>query len=146
MTKIIDKKITGYKVVSGTAETPIIQYNTLERDEVLQGTTYKLKVEDWAYYVTVNDTIVGGVVRPFEVFINTKNAERYASLTTLTRLISAYLRTGHAYGFIAEELSQIIDPKGGFWQKGKYYASFEALLGEVLSKHFDNLDTFNNLK
>lgn len=139
MTEIIDKKITRYKVVSGTGETPIVQYNIIERDEVLQGTTYKLKVEDWAYYVTVNDTIVDGVARPFEVFINTKNAERYASLTTLTRLISAYLRTGHSYDFIAEELSQIIDPKGGFWQKGTYYASLEALLGEVLKKHFDNL-------
>ncbi len=141
MTNTIDKKITGYKVLVETTPPVVAELHTLERDEVLQGTTYKLKVEDWAYYVTVNDTIIDGVVRPFEVFINTKNAERYASLTTLTRLISAYLRTGHAYGFIAEELSQIIDPKGGFWQKGTYYNSFEALLGEVLKKHFDNLKT-----
>jgi ribonucleoside-diphosphate reductase alpha chain len=141
LTNTIDKKITGYKVLTETTPPTIAELHTLERDEVLSGTTYKLKVEDWAYYVTVNDTIVDGAARPFEVFINTKNAERYASLTTLTRLISAYFRTGHAYAFIAEELSQIIDPKGGFWQKGTYYASFEALLGEVLKKHFDNLKT-----
>ncbi len=139
MSEVIDQKIVGYKVVTEEKLPALLEQKTLEREEVLTGATYKVKVEDWTYYITVNNIEVSGIARPYEVFISTKNAERYASLTTLTRLISAFFRTGHSYEFIATELQQIIDPKGGFWLKGKYYDSFESLLGSMLEKHFENL-------
>lgn len=115
------------------------QLSPLEREEILTGSTYKLKTEDYVYYVTINNHIVNGVLRPFEIFINTKNATRYPSLLVLTRLVSAYFRTGHEYSFIADELKQIAAPQGGYWKQGTYYASFEAELGALLEKHFENL-------
>ncbi len=111
MSEVIDKKIVGYKVLTEEKMPTLLEQVTLEREEVLTGATYKVKVEDWTYYITVNNIEVSGIARPYEVFISTKNAERYASLTTLTRLISAFFRTGHSYEFIAAELQQIIDPR-----------------------------------
>ncbi|HAW46438.1 MAG TPA: hypothetical protein DCX34_04255, partial [Roseovarius sp.] len=47
----------------------------LDRPKELEGATYKLKWPDsnHAIYVTVNDIVLGGHRRPFEVFINSKN-------------------------------------------------------------------------
>ncbi|MCB1362352.1 MAG: ribonucleoside-diphosphate reductase, adenosylcobalamin-dependent, partial [Rhodobacteraceae bacterium] len=49
----------------------------LDRPEALEGQTYKVKwpVSEHAIYITVNDIVVGGRRRPFEVFINSKNME-----------------------------------------------------------------------
>lgn len=137
MSNTIDQKIIDYKVLDTSKAVPVQALH--ERDEALTGSTYKIKTEDFAYYVTINNHVVNGVTHPFEIFINTKNAERYPSLLVLTRLVSAYFRTGHEYSFIAEELKQIVDPKGGYWKQGTYYASFEAELGNLLEKHFENL-------
>ena len=47
----------------------------LDRPENLQGQTYKIKwpESEHAIYITLNDVIIGGRRRPFEVFINSKN-------------------------------------------------------------------------
>ncbi|NRB35579.1 MAG: adenosylcobalamin-dependent ribonucleoside-diphosphate reductase, partial [Rhodobacteraceae bacterium] len=63
----------------------------LDRPQALEGQTYKLKWPDseHAIYLTINDIIIGGHRRPFEVFINSKNMEHYAWTVALTRMISA---------------------------------------------------------
>ncbi|MDP5348523.1 MAG: adenosylcobalamin-dependent ribonucleoside-diphosphate reductase, partial [Paracoccaceae bacterium] len=63
----------------------------LDRPQALEGNTYKLKWPDseHAIYLTVNDIIINGHRRPFEVFINSKNMEHFAWTVALTRMISA---------------------------------------------------------
>ena len=89
------------------------------RSEKLTGATYKLRWPDseHALYVTINDIEQDGIRRPFEVFVNSKNLEHYAWVVALTRMISAVFRRGGEVAFVAEELKQVFDPRGGHWSK-----------------------------
>ena len=109
----------------------------LDRPAELEGATYKLKWPDseHAIYITVNDLVVGGHRRPFEVFINSKNMEHFAWTVALTRMISAVFRRGGDVSFVVEELKAVFDPRGGAWIKGKYVPSILAAIGGVIEKH-----------
>ena len=109
----------------------------LERPKALEGNTYKLKWPDseHAIYLTVNDVIVGGHRRPFEVFINSKNMEHFAWTVALTRMISAVFRRGGDVSFVVEELKAVFDPRGGAWMEGKYIPSILAAIGSVIERH-----------
>ena len=109
----------------------------LDRPETLEGQTYKLKWPDsnHAIYITVNDVILGGRRRPFEVFINSKNMEHFAWTVALTRMISAVFRRGGDVSFVVEELKAVFDPRGGAWMKGKYVPSILAAIGAILEQH-----------
>jgi len=109
----------------------------LDRPEALEGQTYKLKwpVSEHAIYITVNDIIVSGRRRPFEVFINSKNMEHYAWTVALTRMISAVFRRGGDVSFVVEELKAVFDPRGGAWMQGKYVPSILAAIGGVIEEH-----------
>ncbi|MEM8774062.1 MAG: adenosylcobalamin-dependent ribonucleoside-diphosphate reductase [Pseudomonadota bacterium] len=109
----------------------------LDRPEELEGNTYKLKWPDsnHAIYVTVNDIVLGGKRRPFEVFINSKNMEHFAWTVALTRMISAVFRRGGDVSFVVEELKAVFDPRGGAWMNGKYVPSILAAIGGVLENH-----------
>ncbi|MGB0900443.1 adenosylcobalamin-dependent ribonucleoside-diphosphate reductase [Halocynthiibacter sp.] len=109
----------------------------LDRPQSLEGHTYKLKWPDseHAIYLTVNDLIVSGQRRPFEVFINSKNMEHYAWTVALTRMISAVFRRGGDVSFVVEELKAVFDPRGGAWMQGKYVPSILAAIGGVIETH-----------
>ncbi len=109
----------------------------LERPESLMGQTYKLKWPDspHAIYITMNDTMVAGRQRPFEIFINSKNMEHYAWTVALTRMISAVFRRGGDVSFVVEELKAVFDPRGGAWMKGRYVPSILAAIGGVIERH-----------
>ncbi|SDO98768.1 ribonucleoside-diphosphate reductase class II [Lutimaribacter pacificus] len=109
----------------------------LDRPQALEGSTYKLKWPDseHAIYLTVNDIIINGHRRPFEVFINSKNMEHFAWTVALTRMISAVFRRGGDVSFVVEELKAVFDPRGGAWQNGKYIPSILAAIGGVLERH-----------
>jgi ribonucleoside-diphosphate reductase alpha chain len=109
----------------------------LDRPQALEGQTYKLKWPDseHAIYLTINDIIVGGHRRPFEVFINSKNMEHYAWTVALTRMISAVFRRGGDVSFVVEELKAVFDPRGGAWVQGKYIPSILAAIGGVIERH-----------
>ena len=87
----------------------------LDRPQTLEGNTYKLKWPDseHAIYVTVNDVVINGHRRPFEVFINSKNMEHFAWTVALTRMISAVFRRGGDVSFVVEELKAVFDPQIG---------------------------------
>ena len=108
-----------------------------ERSEKLTGVTYKLRWPDTehAMYVTVNDVEIDGRRTPFEVFVNSKNLEHYSWVVALTRMISAVFRRGGEVGFVAEELKQVFDPRGGQWQHGHYVPSLVAAIGNILERH-----------
>ena len=107
------------------------------RSDKLLGATYKLRWPDseHAMYVTVNDVEVDGVRRPFEVFVNSKNLEHYAWVVALTRMISAVFRRGGEVAFVAAELKQVFDPRGGQWSNGRYVPSLVAAIGDVIERH-----------
>ena len=109
----------------------------LDRPEHLEGNTYKLKWPDseHAIYLTINDIVVGGRRRPFEVFINSKNMEHFAWTVALTRMISAVFRRGGDVSFVVEELKAVFDPRGGAWVNGKYIPSILAAIGGVIERH-----------
>jgi ribonucleoside-diphosphate reductase alpha chain len=109
----------------------------MARSEKLMGATYKLRWPDseHAMYVTVNDIDHDGIRRPFEIFVNSKNLEHYAWVVALTRMISAVFRRGGDVGFVAEELKQVFDPRGGNWTGGRYVPSLVAAIGDVIERH-----------
>lgn len=109
----------------------------LDRPKALEGSTYKLKWPDseHAIYITVNDLVVNGHRRPFEVFINSKNMEHFAWTVALTRMISAVFRRGGDVSFVVEELKAVFDPRGGAWMEGKYIPSILAAIGGVIERH-----------
>ena len=104
----------------------------------LERKTYKLQwpESDHAIYITLNDIIDdSGRVRPFEIFINSKNMEHFAWTVALTRMISAVFRRGGEISFVVEELKAVFDPRGGQWMHGKYVPSLLAALGGVVETH-----------
>jgi len=157
----ISKKIVGFKVntkdsseskevVSEPAKAKLVKadvihmHETLQRPEKLIGSTYKLSVPEHvsshAMYITINDVILNEgteheLRRPFEVFINSKNLEHYQWIVALTLIMSAVFRKGGDITFLVEELKSVFDPRGGYWNKGKYMPSIIAELGNVIEQH-----------
>lgn len=156
MVKKIDKKIVAYKVQTRDepqeAQVPqddvVHMHETVLRPERLMGTTYKLKtpehVSEHSLFITINDIILNeGTVhetrRPFEIFINSKSLEHYQWIVALTRIISAVFRKGGDVTFLVEELRSVFDPKGGYWNKGKYVPSLIAEIGNVIETHLTEI-------
>jgi len=113
-------------------------FRPLGRPGELPGKTYKLQwpESDHAMYITLNDIVDdAGRIRPFEIFINSKNMEHYAWTVALTRMISAVFRRGGDVSFVVEELKAVFDPRGGQWMGGKYIPSLLAALGGVIETH-----------
>lgn len=160
MTIRIEKKITGYNVVSEedkakaeeAAKAAVVSEKTanvvqlgepLSRPDKLVGNTYKIKtpVTDHALYITINDVVMYEGTeqehrRPFEIFINSKNMEHFQWIVALTRVMSAVFRKGGDITFLVEELHSVFDPKGGYFKKGgKYIPSLVAEIGEVVEQH-----------
>ena len=141
-------EVTGSVLsVSETSEAPVatpddqgdVVYiaEPLDRPAQLEGHTYKLKWPDsnHAIYITINDIVISGHRRPFEIFINSKNMEHFAWTVALTRMISAVFRRGGDVSFVVEELKAVFDPRGGAWMQGKYVPSILAAIGGVIEKH-----------
>jgi len=145
----IEKKITAYEVKKPEDEakqedqkvTPIAPL--LERDAILDGSTYKIKtpMSDHAMYITINDVVMNAGTpdehrRPFEIFINSKNMEHFMWIVALTRITSAIFRKGGDITFLVEELKAVFDPRGGYYKRGgKYMPSIVAEIGEVIQQH-----------
>ena len=163
MTKKISSKIVGYKVKSAQEEQapaapvqePSIQqmHETLQRPEKLLGSTYKLKtpehVSEHSLFITINDVILNEGTehetrRPFEVFINSKSLEHYQWIVALTRIMSAVFRKGGDCTFLVEELRSVFDPRGGYWNKGKYVPSLIAEIGNVIEQHLMEIGLLAN--
>ena len=62
-----------------------------------------------------------------------------ALIMTLTRMISAILRTGDDARLVLEELTQIFDPRGGDWIESKYMPSLPAVIGIKFEEHLRSI-------
>ncbi len=132
-----DQKSEGAQAAEMASGEVVYMSEPLDRPQSLEGHTYKLKWPDseHALYITVNDIVLNGHRRPFEVFINSKNMEHYAWTVALTRMISAVFRRGGDISFVVEELKAVFDPRGGAWMQGKYVPSILAAIGGVIERH-----------
>jgi ribonucleoside-diphosphate reductase alpha chain len=145
MSTKLEQRIISQKIVKdnrlANVKTEIVP---LEREEVITGQTYKIKPVciDHAVYITINNQIIEGVCRPFEIFINSKDITYFMPFILLSRLLSAIWRKGGDYKFVCGELEAIYEPKGGYHgknhitgKKGYYYSSIFAEIGLILEKH-----------
>ncbi len=150
MTVKIDRKITGYEVAKdepAPAENNVVHmHEKLERPELLEGSTYKIKtpLTEHALYVTINDIVLNPDTpherrRPFEIFINSKDMAHFQWVVALTRVISAVFRKGGDVTFLVEELHSVFDPSGGYWKKSRYTPSLVAELGDVIERHLKKI-------
>jgi len=127
--------------------------NELIRNNVLEGTTYKIKTPDseHAMYITINNVIVDEgketeTVKPFEIFINSKNMEHFMWVVALTRVISLNFRhySETSLEDLIQELSSVFDPRGGYFKKGGHYTpSLVAEIGEVIKTHMISIGAVN---
>ena len=128
---------------------PIGELPPPSRPERLFGATYKLKwpATDQALYITITDyeDPETGVIRPFEIFINSKNMENYAWIVALSRMISAVFRRPHDSRFVVEELRSVFDPRGGAWVKGIYFPSVLAYIGNTVEQHMRSIGYIEQL-
>ena len=111
--------------------------NTL-RPEVVDAKVYKLKsafVKN-SVFITLSYVKDSDLVRPIEIFINSKDLTRAPEYVVLTRLVSAIFRRSNDPMFILEELQGIFDPNGGTFKEGKYYHSFYAEIADVIERFF----------
>lgn len=151
----IEKPIVGYKVKKAEEEVQapvevekktaeIVQmHESVERPEMLLGSTYKIKtpLSEHALYVTINDIVLNPgteheLRRPFEIFINSKNMDHFQWVVALTRVVSAVFRKGGDCTFLAEELKAVFDPKGGYFKRGgRFMPSLVAEIGEAIESH-----------
>lgn len=113
-----------------------------ERPKRLEGATYKLKWpnEAHAFYITFTDQIDdAGNRRPFEIFINSKNVDHFPWTVGLTRMVSAVFRRGGNVSFVAKELREVFDPKGGAFMSGTYVPSLLAAIGNIVVEHMTEI-------
>ncbi len=124
-------------VAAAAAIAVVPNHSPIPRPGKLTGSTYKLRWLDneHAMYITVNDIEEDGRRRPFEVFISSANMEHFSWVVALTRMISAVFRRGGEVAFVAEELKNIFDPRGGQWSGGRYVPSLIAAIGGIIEQH-----------
>ena len=117
-----------------------------ERPIELPSTTYKLRVPTIAeaFYITISDMVVDGIIKPRELFINTKNMTDLSWVTTITRLISTLFRTCDDPQVVVDELRAVYDPNGGFFMDGKHVPSVSTAIGNIIAKHVRKLNKEQN--
>tara|TARA_Y100001970_G_C14100135_1_gene785011 strand:+ start:347 stop:976 length:630 start_codon:yes stop_codon:yes gene_type:complete len=109
------------------------------RPDVVDAKVYKIKSAFVKNSVFVTLSYVresNNLIRPIEIFINSKDLTKAHEYVVLTRLISAIFRRSTDSMFILEELQGIFDPNGGSYKDGKYYLSFYAEIGDVIERFF----------
>ena len=135
--EISKKKKTSSENKVGVKPAQNIMQGT-HRPEVVDAKVYKLKsafVKN-SVFITLSYVNDCGIIRPIEIFINSKDLTRAPEYVVLTRLVSAIFRRSNDPMFILEELQGIFDPNGGTYKEGKYYHSFYAEIADVIERFF----------
>ena len=161
--KKITQKITGWRIkrdedtIEPIVDTPAAQpLAKLERGEVLYGATYKVKqpslpnAYEHGFYITINSTSVDGMLKPFELFIETKNVEALPSVNILSFTLTTLFRQQIDISHLLEEYKSI-QVGGGYrgkkhmWQeKPKFYNSFWGEIADVIEYHLGTLNKTND--
>ena len=135
----LKSKISESLRQQGTEKTNNHDDRSVMRPEVVDAKVYKIKSAFVKNAVFVTLSYVreeNGLIRPIEIFINSKDLSKANDYVVLTRLISAIFRRSTDSLFILEELQGIYDPNGGIYKEGKYIISFYAEIGDVIERFF----------
>ena len=143
----ITKKIKAQRIKK--PEDDLVLVKPIEpRPDVLNGATYVIQTPTCTHpiHLTINNIeyIVNGQVKlkPYEILVSTSNIDQYMLLNSVAILTSAlYKNCNGDISWIAEDLKNIFDPKGGYFKKGKgYINSIISELGFVLEDHIKSLN------
>lgn len=163
----IVKKITGVSVVNKKDHTLTIasaatdtQEESIETIEVIEKTTrpkeldsrtYKIKATtgyDHAYYVSISNVVLNEgteleEVRPYEIFINTKDKINVQWVHALTFMMSAVFRKGGEYMFLLDELREVSSPNAGWFGQHtrggnpRYIESMVSAIADTIAYHVE---------
>jgi len=165
----INKKIIGVSV-SNKDSAPVENSPKKEKAiEVIQGTkrpkqldsrTYKIKATagyEHAYYVSIsNITLNQGTefeeIRPYEIFINTKDKVSVQWVHALTFMMSAIFRKGGEYMFLLDELREVSSPNAGWFGQHtrggnpRYIESMVSAIADTIAYHVEQTCGVNKQK
>ena len=139
MIKLTPKSTISESMKQSTKGSQPNDDRSVMRPDVVDAKVYKIKSAfvNKAIFVTLSYVREpNNMVRPIEIFINSKDLSKANDYVVLTRLISAIFRRSTDSLFILEELQGISDPSGGIYKEGKYVHSFYAEIGDVIEKFF----------
>jgi len=163
----ISKKITGVSVLnkeSNSFDQKDNSTNTLEnktpaieviektkRPKELDSRTYKIKASsgyEHAYYVSISNVVLNEgteleEVRPYEIFINTKDKISVQWVHALTFMMSAVFRKGGEYMFLLDELREVSSPNAGWFGQHtrggnpRYIESMVSAIADTIAYHVE---------
>jgi len=163
----ISKKITGVSVLtkeSNSLETsnhsvvvqekenqPIEVIEKTKRPKELDSRTYKIKPSsgyEHAYYVSISNVVLNEgteleEVRPYEIFINTKDKISVQWVHALTFMMSAVFRKGGEYMFLLDELREVSSPNAGWFGQHtrggnpRYIESMVSAIADTIAYHVE---------
>jgi len=156
----ISKKITGVSVVNKETSAANAAKKEALRVEVIQETkrpkqldsrTYKIKAStgyDHAYYVSISNVVLNEgtpleEVRPYEIFINTKDKINVQWVHALTFMMSAIFRKGGEYMFLLDELREVASPNAGWFGQHtrggnpRYIESMVSAIADTIAFHVE---------
>lgn len=117
----------------------------IEREDVITGVTYKIvpPTLEASIYITINDTVVDGTLRPVEIFINCRHLPSVGWVSALSRVLSASFRNEGPFPmYLIEELTESFDADGGYIipkSKGVRANSIVGHIGYIIEKHCKSL-------
>jgi hypothetical protein len=159
----ISKKITGVSVLSKEinkenitaaqekeAKTVEIIQNT-KRPNQLDSRTYKIRATsgyEHAYYVSISNVVLNEgtdfeEVRPYEIFINTKDKISVQWVHALTFMMSAIFRKGGEYMFLLDELREVSSSNAGWFGQHtrggnpRYIESMVSAIADTIAFHVE---------
>ena len=160
----ISKKITGVSVLSkeitkenstaSTKEKEALRVELIQetkRPKQLDSRTYKIKASsgyDHAYYVSISNVVLNEgtplkEVRPYEIFINTKDKINVQWVHALTFMMSAIFRKGGEYMFLLDELREVSSPNAGWFGQHtrggnpRYIESMVSAIADTIAYHVE---------
>ena len=156
----ISKKITSVSVVNKENRTDNAKDKIVQPVEVIQETkrpkqldsrTYKIKPTsgyEHAYYVSISNVVLNEgtdlkEVRPYEIFINTKDKINVQWVHALTFMMSAIFRKGGEYMFLLDELREVSSPNSGWFGQHtrggnpRYIESMVSAIADTIAYHVE---------
>lgn len=163
----ISKKITGVSVVNKEnsalngnninvtpdepSSIPVEVIEKTTRPKELDSRTYKIKASsgyEHAYYVSISNVVLNEgteleEVRPYEIFINTKDKINVQWVHALTFMMSAVFRKGGEYMFLLDELREVSSPNAGWFGQHtrggnpRYIESMVSAIADTIAYHVE---------
>jgi len=146
----LDKNSNAVVALDKEAQTVEIIEKT-KRPKQLDSRTYKIRASsgyDHAYYVSISNVVLNKgtaleEVRPYEIFINTKDKISVQWVHALTFMMSAIFRKGGEYMFLLDELREVSSSNAGWFGQHtrggnpRYIESMVSAIADTIAYHVE---------